>query len=227
MKIQSYAILGLSRFGFRTAVSLFNAGNTVIAVDKNDKLISKIAPNVSKAICADLTDFELLEKLGILNVDIAIICMRHSFDVEVLLTTYIKKHTNVEKIIVQVDTDEKAMAIDLIGADMIVFPEKDRAERLVKQLTTPDLVEHFYLSNDTSLIELPVPQKFIYKTLIETRIRSNFNVYIIGIKKVNENGKILETIIAPAPDYKFEKMDRLLVLGKSKDIENFVEKTRN
>jgi len=223
----SFAVLGLSKFGFRTAVSLFNLGAKVVAVDRNESLVQKISTNVTKAVCADVLDKEILEYVGVPYVSVAIIGLRHAFDVAVLLVNYLKRHTNVERIVAQVDTDEKAEALRILGVDTVVFPEKDIADRVVKQLTMPDLVEHISISPEATIIEVPCPDSFVGRSLTELEIRNRYNIYVIGIKRYFPERIEPEVMIAPGPDTRFQAGDTMLLLGSTKNLIVFTQNLNN
>lgn len=218
----AFAIFGLSKFGYRMALSLFEGGSTVIAVDINERKVQKISESVSNAVCADLMDWDVMDHIGAFDVDVAIIGLRHSFDAEVLLTNHLKKHTDVAKIIAQVDTDEKGEALRLMGADLIVFPEKDMADRVVKQLTmSSDLVDLISLSPNAAIIEMLAPDTFIGRSLIQLKIRSKHNVHVVGIKHHDKERE--DVIIAPSPDAKFLPADTMLLLGNTENLKKFNE----
>jgi len=223
---RSFGVLGLSKFGYRTAMGLFRAGATVIAVDTNEHLVEKISQNVTKAVTADAMDFEVLERIGIFDVDVAIIGFRSSFDATVLLTNRIRKDTRVSRIIAQVDTDEKEEVLRLMGADIVVFPERDIADRLVKRLAMDNLVEHIPLSPDVSIIEVPVPEDFIGKSLAELKIRAKHHVYVLGIQRKKPDKEKEDVLISPPADTSFLPGDTMLVLGKIENLRKFTRDNR-
>lgn len=220
---RTYAILGLSQFGFRMAVALYEAGQDIIAIDREEKIVQKIARKATTAITADLTDWEVLEHAGVFEVDVAVITLRSSFDIGILLAHKLRQQEKIETIIAQADTDEKAEALKVMGADIVVFPEKDIADRLVKRLMTPNFIEHVPLSPDVSVMEVGAPDIFSGKSLVDLHLRAEYEVHIIGIRHppgVEGGGKML---IAPSPLEKFRHGDVMLVLGNIDKLEDFVE----
>ncbi|MBN1114180.1 MAG: TrkA family potassium uptake protein [Oligoflexia bacterium] len=222
---ESFAVLGLSKFGYQSAVYLAESGADVIAIDKEESLVQKISAHVRRAVCADLKDWEVLEHTGVLSVDTVIIGLRRSFDVATLLTYKFKHHTDVKRVIVQVDNEEKAEAIKLIGADVTVFPEKYSAEKIVRQLTVPNLVDHILLTPETAIVEVPVPSAFMGKSLVELNIRANFGINVIGIKSIDSVNGSEKITVAPLPDAKFKKGDNIFVLGESVKLNKFLKRS--
>jgi trk system potassium uptake protein TrkA len=218
---KSFAVVGLSRFGFRVATGLFSAGVDVLAIDHDDRLIQKIADRVTRAVRADALDQDILDHLGVFEVDAVVIGFRSSFDAAVLLTMMLrKKNTDIE-IIAQVDTDEKAEALCQVGVDVTVFPERDIADRLVKRLMTPDLVEHMELAPDVAVIEMAVPSSFIGKSLAELDIRAQHEVHVIGIVEPGDGGIGKKVLVAPPAKTIFREGEVLLLLGKIANLNRF------
>ena len=218
---KSFAVVGLSRFGFRVATGLFSTGIDVLAIDRDDHLIQKIADHVTRAVRADAMDEETLQHLGVFDVDAVIIGFRSSFDAAVLLTMMLRKKNDRIYIIAQVDTDEKAEALQQVGGDVTVFPERDIADRLVKRLTTPDLVEHMELAPDVAVIEMAVPNEFLGKSLADLGIRAKHGVHVIGVVQTNDGTGGKNVVVAPPADTVFSRGEVLLLLGKIERLNHF------
>ena len=218
-KNKLFCVLGLSTFGTRTAINLCESGAQVLAIDKDGEKINGIADKVTRAIQADVLDDEVMKSIGISDIDIAIIGMKYSFDVSVLLVQYLKE-SGIKEIVAQVDSNAKAVVLKKLGATTIVFPERDIAEKVSKSLLVPSIVDHIPIGSEAAVIEIKCPQKFVGKSLIELEIRKKFGVSIIGIK--SKVGNKPETAnIAPAPNDVFHSGDIMLVLGPTKCLDRF------
>ena len=223
---ESFSVLGLSKFGYRTAVGLFEAGARVIAVDRDVHLVEKISQQVSLTVTADVMDWEVMDRFGVFDVDVVVIGFRKAFEAAVLLTHHMRKNTKVSRIIAQVDTYEKGEALRLMGVDTVIFPEQDIADRLVRRLTMPDLVEHIPLSPDTAIIETAVPEGFTGKTLAELDIRARYKVSVLGIRHPGGGEGAGEVIISPSATTRFQPGDMMLVLGRAEDLDRFARDNR-
>ena len=218
---KSFAVVGLSKFGFRVATGLFSAGVDVLAIDRDDHLIQKIADHVTRAVRADAMDEETLEHLGVFDVDAVVIGFRSSFDAAVLLTMMLRKKNDGIHIIAQVDTDEKAEALQQVGGNVTVFPERDIADRLVKRLMTPDLVEHMELAPDVAVVEMAVPTEFLGKSLADLGIRAKYGVHVIGVVQTSEGTGGKNVVVAPPAGTVFREGEVLLLLGKIERLNHF------
>jgi len=218
---RSYAVLGLSTFGYQMAVNLKKEGAQVLVIDADDNVIQKISDYVTKAVVADLSNEKTLKTLGVFDVDAAIISMPDHFDITVLVTHELKRE-GVGEILAQVESDAQAGALEAVGATRIVFPERDIAERTVRELSSPTLADRIPLGRDVSIIEVPCPQKWERKSLIELRLRTRFHVYVIGVKTMTGEDRGAEKIdILPVPDHPLRAGNILLVLGRTDHLEKF------
>jgi trk system potassium uptake protein TrkA len=220
---RNVAVIGLSKFGFRVATGLFGAGVDVLAIDRDEHLIQKVADRVTRAVRADALEEEVLEHLGVFDVDTAIIGFRSSFDAAVLLAMMIRRRREKIRIVAQVDTDEKAEALQQIGCNVTVFPERDIADRLVKRLVTPDLVEHMDLAPDIAVIEMVAPAEFVGKSLADLGIRARHEIHVIGVVRPGEVDEAKRVVVAPPADSVFHDGEVLLLLGKIENLNRFTD----
>ena len=218
---KSFAVVGLSKFGFRVATGLFSSGVDVLAVDRDAQLIQKIADTVTRAVQADALSEATMEHLGLFEVDAVVIGFRSSFDAAVLLTMMLRKKNENIHLIAQVDTDEKAEALHQVGVDVTVFPERDIADRLVRRLMTPDLVEHMELAPDVAVVEIAVPDRFVGHSLADLDIRAIHELYVIGVVQPGDGIREKEVLVAPPADTVFHTGEVLLILGKIENINRF------
>jgi len=217
---KSFAILGLGKFGYHAAISLYEHGADVIAIDKNEALVQKISAHVGKSVCADLLDWETLEHCGAFDVDVVIIGLRESFEATVLIVNHLKTKTKIKKIIALVDSEEKAEVLHIMGIDRVVFPENEMAQRMVHRLTIPNLVNDIAVTPDTRIIEISCPAEFVGQSLVDLEIRSKYQVYVISIVRNRVNEKPV-VIMTPNPQTIFEATDKIVCLGTSKNLIDF------
>ena len=223
---ETFAVLGLSEFGFRTATGLFGRGAAVIAIDQNEQVVQRAASLTTKAVCADALDLEVMEHLGVFEVDTVVIGLRKSFEATVLLAHHMNSSTSVKRVIAQVDSEQKAEALRRLGVDDIILPERDSADRLVRQLTLPNLIDRIPLTPTTAVFEVRSPASFVGRTIKDLEIRKQHGVYVVGIQRPSAKDGEIETLIAPAPSTVFEAQDTLLVLGQSEALERFAAAIR-
>ncbi|MBI4585288.1 MAG: TrkA family potassium uptake protein [Planctomycetes bacterium] len=221
---KSFCFCGLSTFSYRAATSLFAAGKEVLAIDRDQSLIQKIRDSVSNAVCADVRDREVLRGVGAFACDVAVMGLPKDFGA-MILTVHFFRQQGTKRIIAEVRNQDEGEAVKVVGATEVIFPERDAADRLVKNLTLPGLVEHFALSQDAGIIEVQCPRPFVGKTVIELNIRQEYGVTIVGIQKNGSGvgGPPRRTVIAPDPATRFEEGDIMLVLGATENLTAFAK----
>jgi trk system potassium uptake protein TrkA len=216
MEKKSFAVLGLGRFGMSVANTLAERGYDVLAVDIREERVNELSENVLHAIAGDATDENLLKALGIRNFDVAIVGMGDNMQASMLATVLLKDF-GVPFIVAKARNELHARVLEKIGANRIVFPEKDMGIRLAHNLTTTNVIDYIELSSENSIVEVNSPAAWIGKTLKESAIRDRFGVSIIAVKKGTE------VLVSPKSDYVISQDDVLVVVGSNEDIQKMQE----
>ena len=183
MKVnKTYAVFGLGRYGTAVARELVENGMEVIAVDSEQKIVNDAAAYLPVCKCADVTDAEVISRLGIGNIDTVIICMASNLEASVMATTLCKE-AGVKNVIVKCASSMQQKILKRIGADMVVFPENESGIRLAKNLLSSGFIDMLSLSNDVSIVEIDVKAEWIGKNLIELNLRKKYGFNIVAIKR--------------------------------------------
>lgn len=224
--MKKYAVIGLGRFGASVAITLAEKGQQVIAIDTAEELVHDVVDKVTKAVCLDATDEKAVKSVGIQNVDVAICGIGTDIEASILVTLMLKD-IGVPVIICKADSAQHKKVLEKIGASKVILPEKDMGKRLAGTLISisDSVIDHIGLSEESSIIELRVPESFVGKSLRELDIRATYGLNVIAIKKkvtVNKNGEEVEEeeINAnPLADDVVAKGDVLVVFGENDKIE--------
>ncbi len=207
-------VIGLGIFGFNIVKDLFENGVEVIAIDKNKEMIQKIKEFSTKAILADATDKELLESIGIGEEDIAIVSFGEDLAAATLVTLYLKE-LKVKKIIVKAPDEDHKRVLEKVGATEVIIPEREMADKIVKSLISPNILDYIPLTEDYTICEIAPPSSFIGKTIGELHLRSKFHIEVIAIKEI-----LPERLrLIPKADFVIKDSDILVVIGKETDIQ--------
>ncbi len=179
---KTYAIFGLGRYGIAVAKELVENGKEVIAIDSNQKIINEVASYIPICKCADVTDEEVISRLGIGSIDTVIICMANHLEASVMAITLCKE-AGVKNIIAKCANEMQQKILLNVGADQVVFPEKESGVHLAKNLLSSGFIDMISLSKDVSIIEIDVKKEWLGKNLIELNLRKKFGLNIVAIKK--------------------------------------------
>lgn len=179
---KTYAVFGLGRYGIAVAKELVENGMEVIAIDAEQKIVNDVAAYLPVCKCADVTDPEVISRLGISNIDTVIICMASNLEASVMAVTLCKE-AGVKSVIAKCANEMHQKILLRVGADQVVFPENESGIRLAKNLLSSGFIDMISLSKDVSVIEIDVKDEWCGKNLIELNLRKKYGLNIVAFKK--------------------------------------------
>lgn len=209
---KQFAVFGLGSFGESIALELQKLGCEVVAVDKDMERVKGIADSVSYAMQADIGDPDFVRSLGTRNLDGVVIAEAESLEASIM-ATLVCKEIGVPNVIAKAKNERHATVLKKIGADSIIFPEKEMGIRLAKNLMSASFTDWIALSPDYSIVETPMPVKWSGKTLQELDVRRNYEVNVVGIK----SGARVE--VNPDPSEVLREDMVLILVGSNKALE--------
>lgn len=218
MKTKQFVVFGLGRFGSSVATTLAEAGYEVMAVDKNEEKVQDIAPIVTQAVQADVSDADIFKELGIRNFDVAVIAMGSDMQSSIMATLMLKE-MGMPYVVAKASTPVHKKVLEKLGADRIVSPEKDMGKRIATNLISGNVIDYIQLSEDYSIMEISILEEWIGRTIKDLNIRAKYGINIIAVESNNNIN------VSPAPDYVIGQGDLLVVVGKSKAIQELEEKS--
>lgn len=208
---KQYAIIGMGRFGSSVAESLGKLGFEVLAVDSSEARIQTVSEYVTHAVQADSTDEEALRAIGIRNFDVVVVAIGQDIQASIM-TTLILKEMNIPTIIVKAQNDLQGKVLKKIGADKVIFPERDMGKRVAHHLMSPNILEYIELSENYSIVEIKVTAGMAGYSLRELDLRARYSCNVMGIKQGHNIN------IAPNADEKLNREQILVVVGENQDL---------
>ncbi len=181
-KKKTYAVFGLGRYGTAVAKELLEHGMEVLAVDAEQKIVNDAAAYLPVCKCADVTDAEVISRLGIGSIDTVIICMASNLEASVMAVTLCKE-AGVKTVIAKCANEMHQKILLRVGADQVVFPETESGIRLAKNLLSSGFIDMISLSKDVSMVEIDVKEEWIGKNLIELNLRKKYGVNVVAVKQ--------------------------------------------
>lgn len=213
---KQFAVIGLGRFGSSVAQTLRNLGHDVLAIDRNEHAVQAVVNIVTHAVQADAMEEETLRALGIRNFDVVIVAIGDDIQANILITLMLKE-MGVKKVVSKAMNALHGKLLEKIGADKIVYPEKDMGVRLAHNLVTYNVMDCIELAPGYSVLEAIVPHAYEEKTLGELNLRAAFGISVMAVKKENR------IVVAPGADEKLEKNDILIMAGKNEAFSRLPE----
>jgi len=212
--MKSYIVIGLGRFGAELAAKLYECGEEVLAVDTDESIIDKIADRVTRAVAADARDRDVLEKLGAQNFDRAIVAVGSDLAASALITMHLKS-LNIPFIMCKAHDDTYREILEKLGADRVIIPEREVADKLALGLTHAGVMEYIELSDEYGIVEMEPVSSWIGKSIRDLELRSRYGANVIAIRK-GESIQIPPDIDTPITSDvimvilgKYEMFDRL------------------
>lgn len=206
--MKRFLVAGLGNFGQAVATALANDGHEVIALDLNGDQVDRVGNLVARAVVGDATEIETLRRLGADQADAAVVSTGNNIAASVLTSMAIMD-VGIREICVKVVSNEHARVMDKLGVHQTVFPEKDTAIDLARQLGGTGLLNYAKLGPDFSIQEMGVPDAWNGKTIRELDLRQQFGIIIVALHDCLSG----ETQASPDPDHKLNDSDTLLVAG--------------
>ena len=205
---KTYAVFGLGRYGTAVAKELVENGMEVIAVDFDERIVNAAADVLPICKCADITDPDVIQQLGINNVDVVIIAMANNLEASVMAVTLCKE-VGVPTVIAKCANEMHQKILNRVGADKVVFPENESGIRLAKDLLSSGFVDMVSLARNVSIIELDVKPEWEGKNLIELNLRKKYSINVVALRKE-------ETVSVDIdPHAPLLKSDKLIVIANT------------
>ncbi len=209
--MKSVLIIGMGRMGRHLAKRMHQLGNDVMIVDNNPAIIESLSDRFTDSSICDCTNESVIESLGVDNFDVCFVTIGEDFQASLVITSLLKKH-GARRIVAKTNQDIQAELLRIIGADEIVYPEVDIAEKLAVRYNAKNIFDFVPLTDEYSIYELPILPAWAGHTLIELNIRRKYQINIIAVK----NGTGLDANLGA--DYRFRQNDHIIVIGRSNEV---------
>ncbi|MBQ9251775.1 MAG: TrkA family potassium uptake protein [Clostridia bacterium] len=210
--MKSYVVIGLGRFGSEMAIKLYECGQEVLAIDLNEQLVDKIADRVTRAVAADARDKDVLDKLGVEEYDRAVVAMGSDLAASAMITMNLKE-LGVPYIICKAHDSSYREILEKLGANRVVIPEWEMADKLAMGLTHAGVMEYIELSDEFGIVEMHPHEKWVGKTIRSLELRSKYGVNVIALKKENS------IQLPPDIDSPLEASAALVILGSYEAVD--------
>ncbi len=208
---KNFAIVGLSSFGATLAIELREGGHNVVVVDIDREKVTNIRDKVTEAIIADVTQPDVIKELDVKKFDTIALCMSDDFEAEIFALTLLKQE-GADSVIAQAKSQIQRHILYKLGADTVVEPACDMAERMAKRLSISSISDMFEFKG-MSIADLKVTGDFDGKSIKQLDLRRRFNISVLLVRKPGQPPEPVTN-----PDVVLQKGDELTILGKEEDI---------
>lgn len=209
--MKTFLVIGLGRFGSAVALKLQELGNEVMVIDANADQVQRISDRVTYAVVADARDEEVLESLGAKNYDCAVVAIGDNLAASILITLNLKA-LGVPQVICKAKDEQQRKALEKIGADRVLIPERETGIKLAQKLTSDSVLDFIELSNEFGIVEIKTPTPWIGKNLRTLNVRAKYGVSVIALRKGDQ------IVVALDPDYELSGSDVLVLIGENDQL---------
>lgn len=209
--MKQFAVIGLGRFGSSVARTLYSAGHQVLGIDESEERVRANLDNCTRAVEANATDEAALRALSIRNFDTVIVGIGGDIQASILVTLMLKE-LGVKNVVVKAQSVLHGKVLDKVGADRVVFPERDMGTRVARSLVASNILEYIELAPDFSILEMLVSDKMVGKNLRQLDLRNRYDVNVIAIKRADSFD------LSVRADTAIEPGDVLILVGKNEHL---------
>ena len=216
--MKKVGIIGAGRFGMELAKSLAESGVEVLLVERNGQLVQAAANIVAYAVQGDATSERVLAEAGFGECDAAVVAVGSNVEVSTLATVNCKE-MGIKSVVSKATSELHGRILEKLGADLVIYPDRDSARRLARTLTDHGAIDLLELSEGLSIAEVDAPEAFHGKTLAEADVRNKYGVTVLCIRRRGESSRKPRTVLIPVAGDRVEPDDKLIVFGKPHDID--------
>ena len=209
-KRKQFLVAGLGLFGTSVALTLQQMGYEVYALDSEEGLVQDLSTQLNYVVCGDASDRKTLQSLPLEDIDVAVVAIGN---VERnMMCTMLLKELGVKQVVAKAINNLHGAMLNKIGADKVVYAERDMGERVAHNLISAGVMDYIELSSEISVMSLSIPTEFVGKNLIESDLRRRYDVNVVAIKR---DGR---TMVNPKAQEVFQPGDEIIVLGTHEGV---------
>ena len=217
-------IIGAGRFGSSLAESLAEHGAEVLLIDQNREIIQELSEFVTRAVEGDVTNRRTLEDAGFQECDVVVVAIGNNLEGSIMATVNCKA-LGVPTVVAKANSDVHGKILQRVGADMVVYPNRDSSHRLARTLLSKGSVDLFEISDGLSVAEIDVPESLRNKSLAQAEARKHLGVTVLCVRRLAEDPTQPRTVIIPTADEIIQPDDKLLIFGTDKKIDALAQDT--
>jgi len=210
--MKRFGIIGAGRFGMALAGNLSAAGAEVVLIEKREALVQALAQSRITAVQGDATDIAMLRSLDFQRCDAVIVAIGSHVEGSVLATVTCKE-LGIPVVIAKATTDLHGKVLERVGADIVVYPDRDRALRLAQSLMKRTPIDLYEITDGYSVAEVSAPKGMVGKTLKAVAARQKYGITVLVIRRAAEDTRAPRTMIIATGDETIEASDMLVVFG--------------
>lgn len=218
--MKSILIIGMGRFGQHLCRNLAALDNEIMIVDQEEERLEDMLPMVVSAKIGDCTNETVLRSLGVANFDLCFVCIGTNFQSSLEITSMVKE-LGAKYVVSKANRDIHAKFLLKNGADEVIYPDRDIAEKLAVRYSANHAFDYIELTDEFSIYEIPPLSEWVGRSLKELMLRNVYHISILAIKRPDGRMNMM-----PGAEYAIRGDDHLMVIGTKGDINGILEKMK-
>lgn len=220
--MKSILIIGMGRFGHHLAQNFLHHGHDVMIMDLYEEKAADLVPYATSTKIGDCTKEEVLRSVGITNFDVVFVCIGTNFQSSLEITS-LAKELGAQRVISKATRDVQAKFLLRNGADEVIYPEKDIAQKWAERYSLDNIFDYIDLPGNFGIYEMAPLKEWIGKSIKESNIAVKYKISILGIKK--KNASVIS--VMPSADYVIKDRDHLMIMAANETAENIIKRNKN
>lgn len=220
--MKSILIIGMGRFGHHLAQNFLHHGHDVMIMDLYEEKAADLVPYATSTKIGDCTKEEVLRSVGITNFDVVFVCIGTNFQSSLEITS-LAKELGAQRVISKATRDVQAKFLLRNGADEVIYPEKDIAQKWAERYSLDNIFDYIDLPGNFGIYEMAPLKEWIGKSIKASNIAAKYKISILGIKK--KNATVIS--VMPSADYVIKERDHLMIMAANETAENIIKRNKN
>lgn len=220
--MKSILIIGMGRFGHHLAQNFLHHGHDVMIMDLYEEKAADLVPYATSTKIGDCTKEEVLRSVGIANFDVVFVCIGTNFQSSLEITS-LAKELGAQRVISKATRDVQAKFLLRNGADEVIYPEKDIAQKWAERYSLDNIFDYIDLPGNFGIYEMAPLKEWIGKSIKASNIAAKYKISILGIKK--KNASVIS--VMPSADYVIKERDHLMIMAANETAENIIKRNKN
>jgi trk system potassium uptake protein TrkA len=212
----SVMVVGLGRFGSAAALELMALGHEVLAVDSDEARVNDLAPDVTHAIQVDASDEAALRGIGAGDFEHAIVAISGSTEPSIFATMALK-NLGVRNVVAKAGTALHGAILARVGADRVVFPEREMGTRVAHAFSIPDVINYLDVAPGFGIVRVHPRASWVGKTLRDLDLGARLNLSPIALRRGTN------VIVNPHRDERLNATDELVLIGRDDRLDKLGE----
>jgi trk system potassium uptake protein TrkA len=212
MAREQVVVIGLGRFGSAVARELERLGHEVLAIDRDEQRVNEIASDVTHALELDAADEDALRDAGAAEFGTAIVAISSDAEPSIFATMVLKR-LGVANVIAKAGSLLHGEILSRVGADRVVFPERETGLRLAHSFSVPNVIDYLDVAPGFGIEKIRPPKAFIGRSLRELDMKDKLGITPLALRRGRQ------VFVNPSRDERIGEDDELIVIGRDDTLD--------